>query len=91
MITLTEEDGTVKAEPCSERKRGCYNTPEHRETILKIARESIVLLKNENHRLPLSETRAKKVLVIGQNAVTKHALGGGRAECGDLRIGRAAD
>ena len=80
MITLTEEDGTVKAKPCSERKRGCYNTPEHRETILKIARESIVLLKNENHRLPLSETRAKKVLVIGQNAVTKHALGGGSAE-----------
>lgn len=80
MITLTEEDGTVKAEPCSERKRGCYNTPEHREAILKIARESIVLLKNENHRLPLSETRAKKVLVIGQNAVTKHALGGGSAE-----------
>ena len=35
------------------RKRGSYNTPEHREKALEVARESIVLLKNENARLPL--------------------------------------
>lgn len=83
MITLTEINKggeTVRVSSNEERKRGCYNTPEHRSAILDVARESIVLLKNEEHRLPLAPSHAKKVLVIGQNAVIKHALGGGSAE-----------
>ena len=70
----------VRVPSNEERNRGCYNTLEHRSAILDVARQSIVLLKNEEHRLPLAPSHARKVLVIGQNAVIKHALGGGSAE-----------
>ncbi len=62
------------------RKRGSYNTPEYREKALEVARESIVLLKNENARLPLDPDKVKKLLVIGENADCMHAAGGGSAE-----------
>ena len=62
------------------RKRGSYNTPEHREKALAVARESVVLLKNENARLPLDPDKVKKLLVIGENADCMHAAGGGSAE-----------
>ncbi|WP_345955396.1 glycoside hydrolase family 3 C-terminal domain-containing protein [Mucilaginibacter sp. PAMB04168] len=42
-------------------------TPEHKAHALKMARQSIVLLKNQNNTLPLSK-RLKKVAVIGPNA-----------------------
>lgn len=63
-----------------ERKPGTYNTPEHREKALNTARESVVLLKNEAGRLPLSEKDTKKLLVVGANAAYLHANGGGSAE-----------
>lgn len=62
------------------RSKGSYNTPEHRADILDIARESVVLLKNENKRLPLQESKLKKLLVIGDNAERIHSNGGGSAE-----------
>lgn len=62
------------------RKAGAYNTPAHREVALKTAQESIILLKNEGHVLPLDAKKIKKVLVIGANAATLHANGGGSAE-----------
>jgi beta-glucosidase len=42
-------------------------TPEHKAHALKMARQSIVLLKNQNNTLPLSKT-LKKIAVIGPNA-----------------------
>ncbi|MFD1257021.1 glycoside hydrolase family 3 C-terminal domain-containing protein [Mucilaginibacter terrae] len=42
-------------------------TPEHKAHALKMARQSIVLLKNQNNVLPLSK-KLKKVAVIGPNA-----------------------
>ncbi len=63
-----------------ERKAGTYNTVQHRETVLKAARESIVLLKNEKNALPLKKEKVKKLLVIGDNGERLHALGGGSAE-----------
>ncbi len=63
-----------------ERKAGTYNTKTHQEAVLEVARESIILLKNENHRLPFKKKRLKKVAVIGQNAVQIHSNGGGSAE-----------
>lgn len=63
-----------------QRKSGTYNTPEHREKALNVARESVVLLKNEKHVLPLSPKKVKKLLVIGENANCTHANGGGSAE-----------
>lgn len=62
------------------RKSGCVNTKPHQHAALDTARESIVLLKNEEGRLPLSSAGTKKLLVIGDNAVRMHALGGGSAE-----------
>ena len=84
MIELTEvrkKDGgiTVTVQENEERRRGSYNTPEHRRKVLKVARESITLLKNEDHVLPLAKD-VKKVLVVGQNAVIAQAMGGGSAE-----------
>jgi len=46
---------------------------EHRELSLQAARESIVLLKNENHLLPLSKT-LKSIAVVGPNANDVKAL-----------------
>jgi beta-glucosidase len=40
----------------------------HRELALKTARESIVLLKNKNHFLPLDKNRAQRIAVIGPHA-----------------------
>jgi len=62
------------------RKSGSYNTPEHREKALDIAREAVVLLKNEGNLLPLPGERIKKLLVIGDNAERIHSNGGGSAE-----------
>lgn len=62
------------------RKAGAYNVPEHRETILHAAEESMILLKNENHVLPLNAKKIKKLAVIGANAATLHSNGGGSAE-----------
>lgn len=63
-----------------ERKRGTYNTKEHQMAALKVAEESVVLLKNQENRLPLQKEKIKKLLVIGDNAVRLHSLGGGSAE-----------
>lgn len=62
------------------RKAGSYNTEEHREKTLKVARESVVLLKNENQLLPMKTEKMKELLVVGENANCMHAAGGGSAE-----------
>lgn len=63
-----------------DRKRGTYDAPEHRAVTLDVARESIVLLKNEKKLLPLNDKRIKKLLVVGENANAIHSNGGGSAE-----------
>ncbi|GFI69567.1 beta-glucosidase BoGH3A [Lachnospiraceae bacterium] len=62
------------------RKNGSYNTPEHRQAAQDVARESIILLKNERNRLPLSGEKVKKILLVGENAERIHSNGGGSAE-----------
>ncbi|MGN1181007.1 MAG: glycoside hydrolase family 3 C-terminal domain-containing protein, partial [Suilimivivens sp.] len=62
------------------RKAGAYNTEEHQKRTLEVARESVVLLKNDKKQLPLSVSNTKKVLVIGDNAEAIHSNGGGSAE-----------
>lgn len=51
------------------------NSTEHQQLSLKTARESIVLLKNQNNLLPLDKSKYKRVAVIGPNAGELH-LGG---------------
>ena len=58
-----------------QRKPGSLNTPEHQATAQRIAEESMVLLKNNNHALPLDATKIKSVAVIGENAVRHNAAG----------------
>lgn len=62
------------------RKAGAYNLPAHREAALRTAEESMILLKNEDHTLPLNAKKIKKLVVIGANAAALHADGGGSAE-----------
>jgi len=47
-----------------ERERRALNNPEHAAMAREMARKSIVLLKNENHLLPLSPA-LKRIAVIG--------------------------
>lgn len=42
-----------------------YNNPEAAKVALELAREGIVLLKNENDLLPLNPSKVKSVAVIG--------------------------
>lgn len=63
-----------------ERICGSYNQNESRETLLKTAEESIVLLKNDSSVLPLNKKKTKKIVVIGDNGNRLHANGGGSAE-----------
>lgn len=67
------------------RKTGSYNTRVHQVKILEVAREAIVLLKNEEVSsgekcLPLQKDKLGKIAVIGHNADHCHAGGGGSAE-----------
>lgn len=48
-------------------------SPEHKEHALKMARQSIVLLKNENNTLPLTK-KLKKIAVVGPNADNSIAI-----------------
>jgi len=51
------------------------DSPAHRQLALETARKSIVLLKNENHSLPLNKS-LKTIAVIGPNANDFDALTG---------------
>lgn len=55
---------------------GKINTPEHSKTAYDIASESIVLLKNDKHLLPLKPSAIKSIAVIGDNATRTFHLGG---------------
>lgn len=48
-------------------------SPAHQQQALKMAEESIVLLKNQNHLLPLS-TNLRKIAILGPNADNKAVL-----------------
>lgn len=47
--------------------------PEHKALALKMAQQSIVLLKNENNTLPLKKT-IKKIAIVGPNADNRVAV-----------------
>ena len=52
------------------------DSPEHAELALRAARESMVLLKNEDHFLPLDPTKHQTIAVIGPLAGSRVALEG---------------
>jgi beta-glucosidase len=51
------------------------NSAEHQKLSLQAARETIILLKNQDHLLPLDTAKYKHIAVIGPNAADVH-LGG---------------
>jgi beta-glucosidase len=51
------------------------DTPEHRALALKMAQESLVLLKNDG-LLPLNRSKVKKIAVFGENATNQRMLYG---------------
>lgn len=53
------------------------NTEEHKQIALNIAREGIVLLKNENSILPLNLNKIKSITVVGPNSKVAITGGGG--------------
>jgi len=58
------------------RKPGSFNTAAHQSVARQVAEEGVVLLKNENHALPLDPAKIASIAVIGENAIRLHAHGG---------------
>jgi beta-glucosidase len=58
------------------RSAGERNTVRHQRAALEIAQEAIVLLKNDGEFLPLDASKLKRIVVVGDNAVARHAPGG---------------
>lgn len=56
---------------------GSLGSPEHGQAGRKIGEEGIVLLQNKDNLLPISLERAKKIAVIGENAIKMMTVGGG--------------
>ncbi|MDR0537919.1 MAG: glycoside hydrolase family 3 C-terminal domain-containing protein [Tannerellaceae bacterium] len=48
--------------------------PAHKSHALDMARQSVVLLKNENNLLPLNKGKIRKIAVVGPNADSKSVL-----------------
>lgn len=61
----------------SKRPYGSFGSPEHALAGRKIAEEGIVLLQNTNNVLPINLDKAKKVVVVGENAIKMMTVGGG--------------
>ncbi|MDR1810459.1 MAG: glycoside hydrolase family 3 C-terminal domain-containing protein [Prevotella sp.] len=58
------------------RPFGSFATPEHGSAARRIAEEGIVLLQNKKGVLPIRPA-AKKIVVVGENAVKMMTIGGG--------------
>lgn len=69
---------------------GSLNSPEHIAAARQIAGEGMVLLKNSRSVLPIDPSKARRILVVGENAVKMMTVGGGssslkvRHECTPL-------
>ncbi len=63
-----------------DRPYGSFATEEHALVGRNIAQEGIVLLKNQEHLLPLDPQQSRKILVVGENARKMMTLGGGSSE-----------
>jgi Beta-glucosidase-related glycosidases len=51
--------------PYSNIDKNCINTQEHKDICLEVAKKAMVLLKNEEHMLPLEKNTTESIAVIG--------------------------
>lgn len=56
---------------------GSLNSPEHGLAGKEIGEEGIVLLQNKNNVLPINLNKAKRIVVVGENALKMMTVGGG--------------
>lgn len=61
------------------RTPGVFNISAHQDAIRSCGEEAVVLLKNEEDRLPIMLEGKKRLAIIGENAAALHAPGGGSA------------
>ena len=61
----------------NKRARGFLCSEAHYDAALKIAQDGIVLLQNKGGILPINVDKAKRVLVVGENAIKMMTVGGG--------------
>lgn len=59
------------------RNTGAMCSEEHYQAARDIANGGIVLLRNEKNVLPINTDKAKRVLVVGENAIKMMTVGGG--------------
>ena len=60
--------------PYAQTPISVLEAPAHKAHALKMAQQSIVLLKNENNLLPLDKSKIKKIAVVGPNADDESVL-----------------
>lgn len=77
LLDLIEKTGVF--ENPAELPEGTLNKPEHRNLLRRTAVEGMVLLKNQDALLPLNPEKINSIAVIGPNAQTAQAQGGGSA------------
>ena len=59
------------------RPHGFLCSESHYEAARRIADEGIVLLQNNGNILPIDRNKAKRILVVGENAIKMMTVGGG--------------
>lgn len=59
------------------RPHGFLCSESHYEAARRIADEGIVLLQNKGNILPIDRNKAKRILVVGENAIKMMTVGGG--------------
>jgi|LGVF01.2.fsa_nt_gb beta-glucosidase len=73
------------------RPRPVIDLKKHHEIAKVVARESMVLLKNENQILPISSNKVKKLAVIGCTAFDPRFQGSGSSKINPYHIDEAYD
>ncbi|MDT8402156.1 MAG: glycoside hydrolase family 3 C-terminal domain-containing protein [Bacteroidales bacterium] len=68
-----------------DRLPGSKGSQAHFDVAREVAREGIVLLKNEDNFFPLDPDKNIKIAVIGENATRRMSVGGGSSELKPIR------
>lgn len=61
----------------TDRKKGSMCSEAHYDAARQIAAEGIVLLQNKRNILPINLNKARRILVVGENAIKMMTVGGG--------------